>query len=673
MTFSDPASVAVVGASDDPAKWGHWLARGALSGVDRRRVHLVNRTGNPVCDVPTVRSLAELPETPELVVLAVPAAHVPAVVDEALALGTRGFVGITAGLEDEAGLVARIRAAGARLLGPNCLGLFDAATDLHLAWGRFEPGVLGIVSQSGQVGLELAGLAAQAGLGVSRFVSVGNQADLTAAEALADLVGHEMTKVVGLYLESFADGTSLLETISALRQAGKPTVLLTVGESGAAQEAARSHTGALTSSMDVVDAACRHVGAIRVATPTALVDLASFLAVTAPPAGTRVGIVADSGGQGAIAADLASVHGLSVPVLSAEVTAQLPLQASTRNPVDLAGAGEQDLANYAGSVEALLRSGEVDSVVLSGYFGSYGADTPALEPAEVAVARRIGAAALETGVPVVVHSMREDSATVRALKASGVPVQQTIERAVAALAAASRYTSGRPPIPVAPAPVTAPAYEPGYLNARELIANVPFPQAIAVSTVDELRQATRELRAPYALKADWLEHKSEHAGVVLGLTDPVPAFEEMRTRLGDGVYVLEEMDTRRDVVEVIVGARRDPGFGPVVLVGAGGTFAELYRDTAVELAPVSVPEAADLLRRLRCAPLFGGWRGASPVDLQSLAEVVAAVSSLLAQRPDLAEIELNPVRVGADGALAVDALIIPSGESPNETSGRRVA
>lgn len=673
MTFSDPASVAVVGASDDPAKWGHWLARGALSGVDRRRVHLVNRTGNPVCDMPTVRSLTELPEPPELVVLAVPAEHVPAVVDEALALGTRGFVGITAGLEDEAGLVARIRAAGARLLGPNCLGLFDAATDLHLAWGRFEPGVLGIVSQSGQVGLELAGLAAQAGLGVSRFVSVGNQADLTAAEALADLVGHEMTKVVGLYLESFADGTSLLETISALRQAGKPTVLLTVGESGAAQEAARSHTGALTSSMDVVDAACRHVGAIRVATPTALVDLAGFLAVTAPPTGARVGIVADSGGQAAIAADLASVHGLSVPVLSAEVTAQLPLQASTRNPVDLAGAGEQDLANYATSVEALLRSGEVDSVVLSGYFGSYGADTPALEPAEVAVARRIGAAALETGVPVVVHSMREDSATVRALKASGVPVQQTIERAVAALAAASRYTSGRQPIPVAPAPVTAPAYEPGYLNARELIENVPFPKAIAVSTVDELRAATRELRAPYVLKADWLEHKSEHAGVVLGLADPVPAFEEMRTRLGDGVYVLEEMDTRRNVVEVIVGARRDPGFGPVVLVGAGGRFAELYRDTAVELAPVSVPEAVELLRRLKSVPVFDGWRGAPPVDLQSLAEVVASVSSLLAQRPDLAEIELNPVRVGADGALAVDALIIPSGESSNETSGRRVA
>jgi acetate---CoA ligase (ADP-forming) len=272
-----------------------------------------------------------------------------------------------------------------------------------------------------------------------------------------------------------------------------------------------------------------------------------------------------------------------------------------------------------------------------------------------------------------VHSMREDSATVRALKASGVPVQHTVERAVAALVAASRYTSGRQPIPVSPRPVTTPPYRPGYLAARELITGVRFPNARKVSTVDELLRATADLRAPYALKADWLEHKSEQAGVVLDLMDPLPAFEEMRARLGDGDYVLEEMDTRRDLVEVIVGARRDPGFGPVVLVGAGGVFAELYRDTAVELAPVSVPEAVELLKRLKSAPLFDGWRGAQPVDLQKLAEAVAAVSSLLAQRPDLAEIELNPVRVGADGAMAVDALIVPSGESPNETSGRRVA
>lgn len=693
MIFSDPASVAVVGASDDPAKWGHWLARGALVGHDRRAVHLVNRGGGAVLGQPTVRSLSELAEAPELVVLAVPAAHVPAVVDEALAVGVRGFVGITSGIDDR--VIRRIRDAGARLLGPNCLGVFDAATSLHLAWGRFQAGSLGVVSQSGQVGLEIAGLAASSDIGISRFVSVGNQADVTATEALLDLVSHDLTTVVGLYLESFGPG--IVAAMSELRAAGKPVVLLTVGSSVAAQEAARTHTGALTSSLDVVDAACRLAGAVRVATPAALVDLAAVL-TSGVPRGGRVGVISDSGGQGAIAADLAAAAGLTVPALSA--VDGLPMGASKRNPIDLAGAGEQDLANYSRAVEVLVRGGEVDTVVLSGYFGSYGEDTPSLESPEVAVAVRICSLARETGVPVIVHSMREDSAAVRTLRAGGVPVQHTIERAVAALGDAARLglldqrsprasdglelsvpagriELGGPPggdaCASAPEALKAPLapFKPGYLAARDLLGFVRFPRAHAVTSAAEM-QAT-PLKGPFALKADWLAHKSEHGGVKINLTDPVPAFEEMRARLGPGQYVLEEMDTREHTVELIIGAKRDHSFGPVILVGAGGIHAELFRDTAIELAPVTPAVARDMLARLVSAPLLSGARGAPPVDVAALAEVIAKISETLVARPDLAEIELNPVRVGPDGAVAVDALIIPSGEPLNDTSGQRVA
>ncbi|RDI35236.1 acetate--CoA ligase family protein [Lentzea flaviverrucosa] len=649
MIFSDPASVAVVGASDDPAKWGHWLARGALVGHDRRAVHLVNRGGGAVLGQPTVRSLSELAEAPELVVLAVPAAHVPAVVDEALAAGVRGFVGITSGIDDR--VIRRIRAAGARLLGPNCLGVFDAATSLHLAWGRFQAGSLGVVSQSGQVGLEIAGLAASSGTGVSRFVSVGNQADVTATEALLDLVSHDLTTVVGVYLESFGPGT--VAAMSELRAAGKPVVLLTVGTSVAAQEAARTHTGALTSPSDVVDAACRRAGAVRVTTPAALVDLAAVL-TSGVPRGGRVGVVSDSGGQGAIAADLAVAAGLTMPALS--VVDGLPAGASTRNPIDLAGAGEQDLANYSRAVEVLARGGEVDAVVLSGYFGSYGPDTPSLEESEVAVAARICSLARETGVTVVVHSMREDSAAVRALRTGGIPVQLTIERAVASLGHASKL--GRSSLEVVPRTATAIPFRPGYLAARELLSFVEFPNAHAVTTTADV--IATALKGPFALKADWLPHKSEHGGVRIGLTDPAAAFEEMRARLGPGTYVLEEMDTREHTVELIIGAKRDHSFGPVVLVGAGGVHAELFRDTAIELAPVTPATARDMLARLTCAPLLSGWRGAPAPDVAALAEVIAQVSETLAARPDLAEIELNPVRVGSDGVLAVDALIIPA-------------
>lgn len=649
MIFSDPASVAVVGASDDPAKWGHWLARGALTGRDRRAVHLVNHGGGSVLSQPTVRSLSELSEAPELVVLAVPAAHVPAVVDEALAVGVRGFVGITSGIDDR--VIGRIREAGARLLGPNCLGVFDAATSLHLAWGEFQPGSLGVVSQSGQVGLEIAGLAAESGLGVSRFVSVGNQADVTATEALLELVSHDLTTVVGVYLESFGPG--IVTAMSELSAAGKPVVLLTVGESSAAREAALSHTGALTSSLDVVDAACRRAGAVRVTTPAALVDLGAVLSAGLPR-GRRAGIISDSGGQGAIAADLAVQAGLSVPM----------------RPVDLAGAGEQDLRNYPRAIEALARGGEVDSVVLSGYFGSYGADTPSLEAEEVEVAAQICALARETGVLITVHSMCADSAAVRKLRAGGVPVQHTIERAVAALGHATRLRPHSQGV-VLHGTTAATPFRSGYLAARELLGFVRFPEAHAVTSAAEVKATT--LQGPYALKADWLAHKTEHGGVRLNLTDPATAFEEMETRLGPGTYVLEEMDTREHTVELIIGAKRDHSFGPVVLVGAGGIHAELFKDTAIELAPVTPATAREMLASLISAPLLSGRRGAPPVDVAALAEVIAQVSATLAARPDLAEIELNPVRVGPDGVLAVDALIIPSGDTLNDTSGRRVA
>lgn len=310
--FRAPESVAVVGATDNPAKWGHWLARGAVAGAHRRRVHLVNTRGGQVLGRATLPGLDALPEVPDLVAFAVPSPALADGVSRAVALGVPGLLAITAGVEDEAAIGDVIAESGSRLLGPNSLGLYDASSELELAWGRFTPGGLAIVSQSGQLGLEIAGMAASAGIGVSRFVSVGSQLDVCAAELLADLAHHEATRVVAVYLESFGDGERLLDALDHLREAGKPVLLLTVGDSRAAQQAARSHTGAMTSGLDVVDAACRTVGAVRVDTPAQLVDAAQLLSRCAPVRGRRVAIVADSGGQGAVGADTASRLGLTV-------------------------------------------------------------------------------------------------------------------------------------------------------------------------------------------------------------------------------------------------------------------------------------------------------------------------------------------------------------------------
>lgn len=687
--FFDPRSVAVVGASPDPAKWGYWLARGALRGRDRRRVHLVNRRAATIDGVASVASLRDLPEVPELVVLTAPAATVPAVVDEALALGVGAFLAITAGIEGERELAEQIRDAGARIVGPNCLGLYDATTALELAWGTFTPGCLGVVSQSGQLGLEIAGLATRAGLGVSRFVSVGNQVDVTAAEALDDLVGHEATRAVIVYLESFADGRALLATLDRLRAADKPVIVLTVGASEASRAAARSHTGALTAPADVVDAACRTAGAVLVQTPAQAVDLAHLLVGSPLPQGRRIGVVSDSGGHGAIAADELTRNGMGVPRLSdtvaGELAAQLPASAAVANPIDLAGGGEQDLGTYARVVELLLRSGEVDAVLLSGYFGSYGADTPALVERELEVVGSLAGAVRETGRPIVVHSMSTTSRAIAELRAQAVPTLHTIDAAARSLGLAAELTvrrTARSSVAVRRAahrsaalsssalPSSAQPSElvEGYLGARDLLASygVSYPGGGAVGDLDSLRRLAAELNPPFVLKAAWLEHKTEAGGVVIGLPDVTAAeraYADMVCRLGFGEYVLEEMDTRAGVVELIVGARVDPSFGPLVLVGLGGVATELYRDVQVAIAPVDDDDAAAMLRRLAAFSLLTGWRGSEPVDVEAAARAVVSVSRLIAERPDVLDCEVNPLRVAPEGALAVDALVIGKAES----------
>jgi acyl-CoA synthetase (NDP forming) len=664
--FHDPRSVAVVGASGNPAKWGYWLASGALAGGARRHVRLVNRRAAEVLGAPCFPSLADLDVVPELVALCVPAAHVPAVVAEGLALGVRGFLGITAGVPDEAALATAVRDHGARLVGPNSLGLFDAATDLHLSWGTFTAGPLAVISQSGQLGSEIGALAARAGLGVSRFVSIGNQVDVTAAELLEDLVHHEDTRAVALYLEGFGDGARLRRAIRDLRAAGKHTLVLTIGAGEASRRAARSHTGSLTSSLDAVDALCRAAGAVRVSTPSELVDVTRVLLRAPLPRGRRVAVVGDSGGQGGVAADVLGGRGLAVPALSAGLGAALagalPVGAAVSNPVDLAGGGEQDLGTYAGVVGALLGSGEVDAVVLTGYFGCYGADTPSLAGRELEIAARLGELAASADRPLVIHSMRADSAVVAALEAHGVPAFADIDGAARGLAGAAALACDEGRSVVEPPPVAMPV-ESGYWPARELLAahGVSFPAGRVLRTPDDAPAAVAALRAPYVLKAGWLDHKTEVGGVVLGLRSPGEVREalvEMQRRLGPGEYVVEEQDARPHGVEVLVGFRRDPALGPLVLVGAGGTEAELRRDVAVEIAPVTPDVARDMVERLRCLPLLCGWRGRPATDVEALVAVVVAVSELGASRGAIAELELNPVRVAPSGAVAVDALIV---------------
>ncbi len=695
-----PRSVAVVGASEDQRKWGNWLALGALRGEHRREVFLVNRRATSVLGRTAYPSLGELPSPPELVVLAIPARSFDTAVDEALAAGAKAIVGITAGLAEtgsegrltEQAAARRIRDAGAMLLGPNCLGLTDVASELYLASNDLPQGPIGLISQSGNLALELAIKAGQAGLGFSRFASVGNQADLEVADLVADFAKSVQIEVIALYCEDFKDGRRFLEAALAASDAGKPVVLLTLGASQAAARAARSHTGALVSGDLSISAACRAASIERVATPKELVDVIQGLLTGTTARGRRVGILGDGGGHGAIAAEIAEALELEVPAFSEELASELATATGTpggtSNPVDLAGAGEQDIWSFDRVLSTLLGSDELDSVIVTGYFGAYWIYGDRLGEQERAVALALVELARSSPKPVVVHAMyygedagREpgvERGALELLRAGKVPVYANIEDAVkmiARLVGRGRAAGAR--LPELPPACQGPGAG-GYFPARALLARYGVPVAAAreVSTATQARQAAAELGYPVVVKATALEHKSDAGGVVLGIPsehelDKVTG--ELWSRLGPGPLSVESMATAEGGVELLIGTVRDPRFGPIALVGVGGVYAEVLGDVAACLAPVSEEDAEKLICSLRGAPLLLGARGRKRLDISAAARALAALSRAAAAHVAVLELEVNPLLVGPSGAVGLDArMSVVAGTSACPQGGKNL-
>jgi acetate---CoA ligase (ADP-forming) len=670
-----PASVAVIGASEDQRKWGNWLARGALSGESRRPAYLVNHRARELFGRRAYASLAELPERPDLVVVAVPFAAVHGAVDEALAAGARAIVAISAGgdASDDAALAARVAAAGAVLLGPNCLGVLDSGEELHLASSPLPAGAIGLISQSGNLALELGLLAAPEGLGFSRFASLGNQAHLEATDLVHAFAEHEATRLIALYVEDFRDGRAFARAAAQAVAAGKPVVALAIEHGEATTRAVSSHTGALASDGAAIDAACRAAGVQRVRTPREMIDTAHALLRARPAPGRRVAVLADGGGHGSIAAAVAAGLGLEVPELAPSVVAglraELPAAAGVSNPVDLAGGAEMDVHTFDRVAHTLLSEDQADALLITGYLGGYAESGPEVEAEEIEVAARLGEVAAEIGRPIVVHTMFPRGVPAVALRDAGVPVYESVEQAAAAvarLADAGASTAGLvPDLPIAEPE----ADGDGYDAARAVLAagGVPFVAQRTVVTAQEALAAGRDIGYPVALKALGALHKSEGGGVVLGIPDAAAlerAFDDMRARLAPPACSVEAMAPLADGVELLIGARWDPRFGPITLAGAGGIHAEALRDTTVALAPVDPAQAEAMLRALQIAPLLLGARGRPPVDIAAAAAALSALSRVAAAHPELAELEVNPLLATPAGAVALDARFVRAIPTP---------
>lgn len=669
----DPRSIAIVGASDNPDKYGNWLAQRALRA--NRPAHLVNAARATVLGVPTVRTLRDINGQVDLVVLAVPASGFAAAVEDALAVGARAIVAITSGLGELGGehlraqqrMVGQVRDAGAVLLGPNCFGLLDHSTGLDVCANDLPSGSVALISQSGNVAIDIASRLASYDLGVSRFVSVGNQSDIDIAELVDSCAGHDATTMIALYCDGFTDGRRFARAAARAVATGKPVVLLTVGRGAGSMRAAASHTGSLVTSVAVTEAMCAAAGIEQVANPAQMAHLLQAFARTTPPKGRRVGILADGGGHAALASDALEWQGLAVEPFTAAtqlaLAAQLPASAGTSNPIDIAGAGEKDIDCFGRISSLMLASGELDSVVLSGYFGGYREYNETLGAKELQTARDIAAEVARTKGTFIAQTMFDHSPAAQALRTGGVAVYRDMETAAWVLQRITSHGATQPD-GIPEMPCSEPAVgSVGYWPARRHLtaAGIEFPPAVEVATLTELTRAADSLQGQLVLKSLAQEHKSDNGGVVLNLetrAQLLEAWDDLSERHARPTCSLEQMADLTDAVEIIVGTRQDPAFGLVVLVGLGGIHVELFRDTCCALGPVSPQTALTMLSQLRGAPILYGARGRPVVDTEAAALLISRLSHFAAAHPELNEIECNPVAVTPHRAVALDARMV---------------
>ena len=688
-----PLSVAVAGASRDPRTIGGLVFRNLLRGGFEGPVYPVNPSASFVQSVAAYPTLSDCPTVPELVVVAVPAARVAAVVDEAGRLGSRAAVIISAGFsetgaagaEEERAVVDIARRHGIRLVGPNCMGVLSAGADVRLNATFSQvfppPGKVAFSSQSGALGLAILAAAERLGLGLSSFASVGNKADISGNDLLQYWESDPATDVILLYLESFGNPRRFARLARRIARS-KPIVAVKSGRTAAGERAASSHTGALAAGDIAVDALFRQAGVIRTDSLEELFDVATVLANQPLPGGRRVAILTNGGGPGILAADACESNGLEVPELAPEtegrLAAFLPSAAGMRNPVDMVASASAE--DYGRAMRVLAEDPNVDALLVI--------FIPPIVTRADDVAHEMVSASADIGpdVPILSVFMSEDGVP-PSLARARIPSFAFPEDAARALGHAARYASWRRrplgqvrdvegiDVTAARAVVDRACEGVGpdgvWLDARATDAllaafGIPTARARVVHSAEEAVRAAAEIGGKVAVKSAAPVHKTELGGVHLGLetpeeiTEAVYAISRELVRAEQGGleaagFLVQAM--AGDGVEMMVGVTHDPTFGPILVAGMGGTLVELLRDVSVRIHPLTDTDVQDMLTSLRGYPLLTGYRGAPPADIAALEDLLYRVSALVEEVPELAELDCNPLFVhrGHNGVTVVDA------------------
>ncbi|MFY9549578.1 MAG: GNAT family N-acetyltransferase [Thermoanaerobaculia bacterium] len=674
----EPDVVAVIGASEERGKIGAEILHNLRSRF-RGTVVPINPGHDEILGLRCYPRLTDVPGPVDLAVVAIPADRVEAAVDDCVAKGVAGIIVITAGFSEtgeegrrrESALLDKVRAAGIRLVGPNCMGLIntDPKVRLNATFAPVYPpeGRVALSSQSGALGLALLDFADKLNLGISTFVSVGNKADVSGNDLIQYWAEDPRTDVILLYLESFGNPVRFSKIARRVARQ-KPIVALKSGRSRAGSRAASSHTGALAESDQVVDALFRQAGVIRTATLEELFDVAMLLAHQPVPRGRRVGILTNAGGPGILAADACEAWGLELPSLSSKTAAQLrtflPAAASVANPVDMLAAAQPE--HYQRAEQILLADEGLDSLLVI--------FIPPIAANSEAVAAAIVEGAAGARKPVLATFM---SARGAPPALAPIPCYPFPESAAIALARAAAYGEWRHrPVGKVPALAgidTVPARtivdralerRGGWLSpveVEELLTafGIPVAPARLAKTEAEADDAARAIGFPVAVKAvgPAILHKTEVGGVRLGLPDEaavVGACRDLKRRLGANLTEFLVQAMVPGGVEVIAGVTRDATFGPLILYGSGGTLVELLADVAFRLHPLTDVDVAAMLDEVRGTALLRGYRGAPPKDETALKDLLLRLSALVETCPEVREMDLNPVKVLDRGVRVVD-------------------
>lgn len=672
----NPTRVAIVGASATPGKTGELFLRN-LTRDFPGEVVAIHPSARELLGVPAFPALKAVPEQVDLAIVATPPASLPDVIADCGAARIPVAVVITGGFAETGPVGAELQARlmttatgnNVRVVGPNCFGVVSTHRGLNasLSVGVPRRGGVSLISQSGAYGMAAYSRSTDEFMGFSKIVALGNKVDVDECDILEFLARDPETRVVAMLLESITNGRRLFETLAAITPT-KPVVVLKTGRHSAACRAAASHTAALATDSTVVAAALRQAGAHVVDDGLTLLDVAAALDWQPRMNGRRVAIITNSGGTGVELTDLLEAQGLDVPELSpllqATLRELLPPQGSTSNPVDVTTDWPRFAQMYGGAVEALVASDEVDAIVP--VLLQRAALIPEVSDAVVAAQERAHAAGFAKPIHVCwVAPRTADDNRARLLQA-GVPCYPWPVRVAAVLAALSaEIPSPRETMPArAPRPPLDPGWAPSG-SAFSLLAEDGFPVCgfKIAADAEDARVAAKAIGFPLVLKAEraGLIHKSDSGGVRLRLGDGdavAAAFADFIRDLGPGPALVQEQAPAG--MEFMIGARRDPSFGPVIVCGLGGVWVEALQDISLRLAPVGVEEARGMLHELKGSRLLTGYRGTPAVDIEALAALIAKLSYWFAARGWLTEMDINPVIATGDRFTIVDARMLIS-------------